>query len=93
MTSPDNKPSRLDQARVTARELVEALEADEPIAKCLMKAQRLARLLRDTEAQTWLTYEASGYPATGDAENEIGWCGKYAIRFVEGERGSALGNV
>ncbi len=42
-----------------------------------MKAKRLARLMRDTDAQTWLDYETRGYPA-GFPMNKLGTCAQYA---------------
>jgi hypothetical protein len=85
MAEPRERQSRLDDARRTAHELIEALETSNvPIADCLMKAQRLARLLRDSDAQTWLTFEMAGYPKE-NAEQRIGWCRKYAYRFVDGK--------
>lgn len=41
----ENRASRRAEARLAARELVEVLEENAPIDKCLMKAQRLARML------------------------------------------------
>lgn len=76
--------SRLAEARQTARALVDALESGVTmITECLLKAQRLARLQRDTDAQTWLRLELSGYPADFDGTT-LGWCAKYAWRFGEG---------
>ena len=53
---------RRAEARLTARELVEALEENAAIDNCLMKAQRLARMLRDPDAHLWLDHETRGYP-------------------------------
>jgi hypothetical protein len=79
---------RLAQARATARELVEQLElGNMPIAQSLSKAQRLARLMRDTDAQQWLDLETRGYPAEFDA-GKVGNCAKYVYRFIGGETSS-----
>lgn len=79
---------RLAQARATARELVEQLETgNTPIAQSLAKAQRLARLMRDSDAQRWLDLETRGYPAEFDA-SEVGNCAQYVYRFVGGETSS-----
>jgi hypothetical protein len=76
-----NDRSRLDEARQAARELVTALEDHAtPIAQVLMKGQKVARLLRDQDAQTWLHYESNGYPETS-MKVALGRCGKYALRF------------
>jgi hypothetical protein len=53
-----------------------------PIERCLMKAQRLARLLRDTDAQAWLDYETRGYPPEIDLRAELGYCAAYAFRWI-----------
>lgn len=69
--------SRLNMARQTARELVDQLEGGSaPISDSLLKAKRLARLLRDSDAQTWLDYELCGYPARVDP-TKLGGCLKY----------------
>jgi hypothetical protein len=57
------------------------LEVEEaPIERCLMLAQRLARLTRDEDAQTWLGFEQCGYPPKVKAD-DLGACAKYAYRF------------
>jgi hypothetical protein len=43
-----------------------------------MKAKRLARLMRDSDAQLWLDLETRGYP-DGFAFSSLGTCRKYAI--------------
>jgi hypothetical protein len=54
--------NRRAHALTAAREFVDALESNTlPIEQCLMKAQRLARLLRNEHAQTWLDLETRGY--------------------------------
>lgn len=71
--------SRLDEARKVAQELLESLETSwAPIEAILMKAKRLARLMRDTDAQTWLDLETRGYPDSFNPE-QLGSCKKYAL--------------
>jgi hypothetical protein len=73
--------TRIDEARGTARDLLRALEDDDASAnQVLMKAQKLARLMRDEDAQEWLKFEMYGYPAKSD-EVELGRCVEYAWRF------------
>ncbi len=43
-----------------------------------MKAKRLARLMRDTDAQVWLDLETRGYPNDFNF-SQLGTCKKYAI--------------
>lgn len=65
-------------ARETARELLRLLETgDTPVAPALMLAKRLARLLRDQDAQRWLDFESSGY-TQGLVFKSLGSCEKYA---------------
>lgn len=52
-----------------------------------MKAKRLARLLRDEDAQAWLDYEMKGYPSKFDF-GTLGSCRRYAL---EGGRVNAEG--
>jgi hypothetical protein len=70
----------MDEAREGAKSLTAALEEGLPISQVLMKAQKVARLLRDTDAQTWLQYETNGYPQSAEGIS-LGHCGKYAMRF------------
>jgi len=49
-----------------------------PISQSLMKIKRLARMLRDSDAQKWLDYEIMGYPVVFDPD-ELGSCKKYYI--------------
>src|ERR1700728_2097706 len=70
---------RIDEARSVARALLDELEAGaQPIDAVLMKAKRLARLMRDADAQSWLDLEMRGYPTPFDF-SELGTCGKYAV--------------
>lgn len=78
--------SRLTEARKVAQELLETLESSQsPIEMSLMKAKRLARLMRDPDAQTWLDLETRGYPDNFYGGN-LGTCLKYvtaAGRFTD----------
>lgn len=81
VNSTPTPASRAAAALATAKQLVNAMELeDAPIDRCLMLAQRLARLMRDADAQRWLDYEQRGYPETLPP-NHLGSCGKYAFRF------------
>lgn len=76
---------RRAEARIAAREFVEALEENAAIDVCLMKAQRLARMLRDPDAQLWLDHETRGYPPDF-ALSQLGTSQKYAWRWLEAEQ-------
>jgi len=81
MESSDNliRQSRFQLAREVADELLTELETHNiAIEKSVMKAKRLARLLRDQDAQTWLDYEIKGYPDNFEFET-LGSCQKYTI--------------
>jgi hypothetical protein len=64
---------RRGEALALAEELLGDIELDRcsPVA-IARKAGRLARLLDDVEAMRWLSYEATGYPAT-DTLDEGSW--------------------
>jgi len=51
--------------------------ADLPIERHLLQAKRLARLLRDSDAQAWLDLEISGYKE-GFSSEDLGNCLRYA---------------
>jgi len=71
---------RLDEARKVAGELLDTLELSQsPIEVSLMKAKRLARLMRDGDAQIWLDLETRGYPDNNFNFTQIGTCQKYAV--------------
>lgn len=71
--------SRIDEARQVAAALLDALEESTVgIDSILMKAKRLARLMRDSDAQTWLDLETRGYP-DDFVFSELGSCLKYAV--------------
>jgi hypothetical protein len=70
--------SRVTEAREVAQALLDELElGTSPIINSIMKGNRLARLLRDTDAATWLDLEARGYPL-GFVFSVLGSCEKYA---------------
>ncbi len=65
------------EARELVKELLEDLEKRSlPVESNLMKAKRLARLLRDSDAQLWLDYEIKGYPKSFTFSS-LGSCEKY----------------
>ncbi|EKU99440.1 hypothetical protein Lepto7375DRAFT_1484 [Leptolyngbya sp. PCC 7375] len=69
---------RIDEARKLSESLLDDLENSKlPIDPILMKAKRLARLMRDTDAQIWLDLETKGYPEEFSF-SELGSCLKYA---------------
>lgn len=70
---------RIDEARKVSESLLDELEhSSSNIDSILMKSKRLARLMRDTDAQTWLDLETRGYPK-GFVFQNLGNCLKYAI--------------
>lgn len=74
----NEKTTRLAEARNVAATLLEELEAStSSVDAILMRAKRLARLMRDSDAQIWLDYETKGYPESFRF-SEIGTCQKYA---------------
>ncbi len=73
------KNSRIDESRRVASELLDCLEkSDADIDSIILRAQRLARLMRDGDAQNWLGYEMQGYPKDFPA-SELGTCEKYLL--------------
>ncbi|MCD4847335.1 MAG: hypothetical protein K8R76_04005 [Candidatus Aegiribacteria sp.] len=71
--------SRLDEARKVAISLLDTLEnTTSPIDRILMKTKRLARLMRDSDAQYWLNLESKGYPE-GFSASKLGTCLKYVL--------------
>jgi len=69
---------RIDEARKVSEALLDALETSSAkIDAILMRAKRLARLMRDSDAQTWLDLETKGYP-DDFSFSELGSCIKYA---------------
>ncbi|HUH36569.1 MAG TPA: hypothetical protein VL027_01365 [Spongiibacteraceae bacterium] len=69
---------RIDEARKVSEALLDDLEnSSSQIDAILMRAKRLARLMRDTDAQVWLDLETKGYP-DAFAFSELGSCIKYA---------------
>lgn len=68
-----------DLALQVADELLAELETqDIPIDKSLLKAKRLARILADGDAQSWLDFETRGYPSDFHFD-KLGNCYKYAV--------------
>lgn len=69
---------KIDEARKISEALLEDLESSSSkIDAILMKAKRLARLMRDSDAQFWLDLETKGYPDNFSFK-ELGSCIKYA---------------
>jgi hypothetical protein len=70
---------RIDEARKVSEALLDELEnTSSPIDAILMKAKRLARLMRDSDAQLWLDLETRGYPS-GFLFSDLGSCRQYAV--------------
>lgn len=70
--------TRIGEARSVAASLLNDLETSSvTVDKILMRAKRLARLMRDDDAQVWLDYETKGYPIPFNFK-ELGNCSKYA---------------
>ena len=75
----DYQNSHLEVAKELSNVILVDLEINQvPISQSLMKCKRLARILRDTDAQKWLDYEIMGYPVVFDSD-ELGSCKKYYI--------------
>ena len=75
----DYQNSHLEVAKELSNVILVDLEINQvPISQSLMKCKRLARILRDTDAQKWLDYEIMGYPVVFDPD-ELGSCKKYYI--------------
>ena len=69
---------KIDEARKISEALLDDLEnSTSKIDGVLMKAKRLARLMRDSDAQVWLDLETKGYPDNFSFK-ELGSCIKYA---------------
>ncbi|MHC2462112.1 AbiTii domain-containing protein [Bradyrhizobium embrapense] len=78
---------KLVELKRVASTLLDDLEAGTAeVEGTLMKAKRLARLMRDADAQRWLEFEMAGYPS-GFAFSSLGTCEKYvrAGRRVDSE--------
>lgn len=74
----DAQITRVSSARNLAADLLADIELHSTaISSVLMKAQRLARLIRDQDAQEWLRLELSGYPSKFGSST-LGTCRKYA---------------
>jgi hypothetical protein len=73
------KSTRISEARSVAASLLDDLETSSlSVDKILMRAKRLARLMRDADAQLWLDFETKGYPKDF-AFDSLGSCEIYAI--------------
>jgi hypothetical protein len=71
--------ANIDEARKVARTLLDDLETVTVRTEgVLMKAGRLARLMRDADAQTWLDLETRGYPKNF-RPSSLGTCEQYAL--------------
>lgn len=71
--------NRINEARRVSEALLDDLEGSvSKIDAILMRAKRLARLMRDSDAQKWLDLETRGYPPKF-VFSELGSCIKYAI--------------
>lgn len=70
--------NRTAEAKKVSETLLDDLEGSiSKIDAILMRARRLARLMRDSDAQTWLDLETRGYPPEF-VFSELGSCLKYA---------------
>jgi hypothetical protein len=75
----DYQNTNLGMAKELSNVILVDLEINQlPISQSLMKIKRLARMLRDSDAQKWLDYEIMGYPVVFDPD-ELGSCKKYYI--------------
>jgi hypothetical protein len=75
----DYQNSHLEVAKELSNVILVDLEINQvPISQSLMKCKRLARILRDSDAQKWLDFEIMGYPVVFDPD-ELGSCKKYYI--------------
>ncbi|MCK6596050.1 MAG: hypothetical protein L6Q33_12695, partial [Bacteriovoracaceae bacterium] len=70
--------SHFREAGALSESLLREMETEDmTIERHLMKAMRLARLLKDVDAQKWLKYEMSGFPEKF-IFSDLGTCLKYA---------------
>ncbi|WP_079606413.1 hypothetical protein [Bradyrhizobium erythrophlei] len=70
--------AKINETRRVAISLLDDLEgAVAPVEGILMKAKRLARLMRDADAQKWLDLETRGYPEKFNFRT-LGTCRQYA---------------
>ncbi|UGA46653.1 hypothetical protein HU230_0011675 [Bradyrhizobium quebecense] len=68
---------KLAELKRVASTLLDDLEGGTgEVEGTLMKAKRLARLMRDADAQRWLEFEMTGYPS-GFVFSSLGTCEKY----------------
>ena len=72
-----DKNTRVSEAKEAANSLLSDIETtDITMEKILLKTKRVARLLRDSDAQKWAEYELSGYPSNL-VYSDLGSCEKY----------------
>jgi len=70
-----------------AEELLSDIELSRlPAPQVVLKGSRLARLVRDEEAQEWLGYEINGYPHDGSDTDAL----ERAGRWTDREKGTAF---
>lgn len=75
----NDKITRISEARRVAVSLLDDLESSAAsIDAILMRAKRLARLMRDSDAQLWLDFETRGYPPDFTF-SKLGSCRQYAV--------------
>lgn len=71
--------NRIDEARRICEALLDDLEnSTSSVDAILMRAKRLARLMRDSDAQYWLDLETKGYPSEFSFSS-LGSCKDYAV--------------
>jgi hypothetical protein len=79
--TPNNALPITTQAKILAEEILDDIEIKKTsISSILMKTNRLARLLRDGDAQRWISFEINGYPKNFEA-TKLGKCSKYYTGF------------
>lgn len=82
------KSSRIDEARRVVIDLLDGIESSSiSIDPIILRAKRLARLMRDSDAQSWLDLEMRGYPDNFNFST-LGTCRQYAAscgRLIESE--------
>jgi len=76
------RAGRTPDRHASALQLAEELLTDIELSRCqaqqiVLKASRLARLMRADEAQAWLGYEINGYPNDGSADEVITRMGRW----------------
>lgn len=73
--------SRQQEALVLAEEVLTDVELSRgTVDKHVLKAMRLARLMRDDQAQRWLGYEIRGVPSTDHGQQWMTRVGRWTDR-------------